>query len=72
MSDKEGSSCRRGFHPRMAHHVEHTLIALMADAGDDWQREISHVLSQGKGVETGKVAGGTSTADDDHTVEFVK
>ena len=51
MGDEKGCGSSRGFNAGVAHHVEYTLVALMANASDDRYGEISHMLSQGQSVE---------------------
>ena len=65
-----GGGCRR-LHACERHHVEHTLVTLMTDTGNDGQREVGYVLCQGECVEARHIARGTSAAYYHHGVEVV-
>ena len=68
---QKGCRGRGSLHPRVGHHVEHALVALVSDARDHGQGEVGHILGQCQGVETGKVAGGPAATDDDHHVKLL-
>ena len=53
----------------MGNHVENALIAFVSDTGDDGQREVRHIFGQCQSVETTHIGRGTTTSNDDNTVE---
>ena len=62
--DEEGGSSSGGLYPHVTHHVEDTLVTVVADAGDNGDGEVGDVLSQCQRIETAHVARCT-----DHRVE---
>ena len=68
MVHKQLGSRRRCLHMSESHEVEHSLVTVMSDAGDDGERKVGHVLRQGKRIEAGEVAGGATATDYHHTV----
>ena len=58
--DQEGGSGCGRFYARVADHVQDALVALVAYASDDGQRELGHVLGQHEGVETAQVGCGAA------------
>ena len=68
MVDDEGGSGSGGLHAGVRHEVQHSLVALMADADEHGQRHLCHSRCERVGVEIGQVAGGASTTDDHDAV----
>ena len=71
MVDQESRSRRGSLHPRMRHGINHRVVALVPDAGDDRQRELCAGRRQQVRVETRKVAGGAPAPDNDHHIPTV-
>ena len=51
--NQEFGSSRRSFHPGMCHRVEHRIVPLVTDTGDDGQRELGTSGRQEVRIKTG-------------------
>ena len=71
MIDEKGCCCCWCLHPGMADHVEDTLVAVVADAGDDGQGEVGDILCQCEGVEAAHIARCTTTANNHYAIKLI-
>ena len=71
MVDEEGGSGSRRLDTLVGNHIEHAFVSFVTDSRDDRQREVGHILGKCQGVEARKVAGGSSSSDDDHAIVFL-
>ena len=67
--NEEGGSSGGRFYTRVTDHVEDAFVAVVADAGDDGQRKLRHVLGQSQRVKAAEVGGAAAATDNDHDIE---
>ena len=66
--DKKSRNSSRRFKMSVGHMVEHRLVAFVSYTGDDGQRHLSNTRRQRIGIEVGKVADGSASANDDNGI----